>query len=114
MLSPHFNEEVFVEEVSGIEFHKTIGIEVHAISIDEGKLSGIQSALRKNILIPYDKETRDFVNGNNFAKVEKPAPEKVEVEVKEEVTEPVKEEIKKEAPKKTTRKRTAPAKKESE
>lgn len=112
MLSPHFSEDIFVEEVSGIEFRKTTGIEVHAISIAEEKLSGIQSALRKNILLPYDKETREFVNGNNFAKVEEPAPVKVEAEDPEKVSEPVKEEVKAEAPKKQSRKRST--KKESE
>ncbi|MFE4029174.1 hypothetical protein ACFX4N_23755 [Priestia sp. YIM B13551] len=105
ILSPHFSEEEFAEPVSGIVFRKGRTIEVYSISLEDNKLSGIQSALRKNILLPYDGATRQFVNGTNFAKDEvKPEP------VKEEVQEVAAEVI--EEPVKKTRKRTT--KKESE
>ncbi|MEC2373870.1 hypothetical protein P9X07_08910 [Bacillus thuringiensis] len=76
-LSPFYFEEEFEEEVSGILFkkageHSISSISVHSIDIEENKLSGIQSALRKNILLPYDKQTLEFVNGNNIAEDEEP------------------------------------------
>ncbi|MGE7726800.1 hypothetical protein [Bacillus cereus] len=102
-VSPHFSEEEFEDTVSGLTFKKGRSINVHSIDIAENKLSGIQSALRKNILLPYDKQTLEFVNGKNIAK-------------DEEVVEPVeKEEVVIEAaevkPAKKTRKST---KKETE
>lgn len=89
ILSPHYFENEFVDEVSGIVFRKKNGLATYSISLEDTQLSGIQSALRKNILLPYDKETLDFVNGTHFAKDEKPVveekPVQVEVETKEEV-----------------------------
>ncbi|MDA1616343.1 hypothetical protein PDK03_07000 [Bacillus cereus group sp. TH204-1LC] len=107
-VSPHFSEEEFEDTVSGLTFKKGRSINVHSIDIAENKLSGIQSALRKNILLPYDKQTLEFVNGKNIAKDEE--------EVKPEVVEPAeKEEVVVEAaevkPAKKTRKST---KKETE
>ncbi|MGG1071140.1 hypothetical protein ABE178_15070 [Priestia megaterium] len=115
ILSPHFNKDEFKEEVSGIVFHKVNGVECYAINLEDTKLSGIQSALRKNILLPYDRQTLEFVNGNNIAQDEKPIeevqpePEKPAEPVKEEPVEVSVEEV----PKKTTRKRNT-NKKESE
>jgi hypothetical protein len=119
ILSPNFSGEEFVEVVSGITFQKTSGVEVFSIKLEDQKLTGIQSALRKNILLAYDRNTRDFVNGQNFAKEEvikeekkeeqvisaqplqeeKEAAKEVEVKVEE------KEPAKKEAPKKETAKK---------
>lgn len=116
ILSPHFNKDEFKEEVSGIVFHKVDGVECYAINLEDTKLSGIQSALRKNILLPYDRQTLELVNGNNIAKDETPVKE-VQPEP-EKPAEPVKEEQEtvevsvEEVTKKTTRKRNT--KKESE
>ncbi|MGH1263326.1 hypothetical protein ACQVWE_13575 [Bacillus cereus] len=86
IVSPHYFEEEFEEKVSGLTFKKGRSIIVYSIDIAENKLAGIQSALRKNILLPYDKQTLEFVNGKNIAKDEEPAkPEVVEPEEKEEV-----------------------------
>ncbi|UOE58091.1 hypothetical protein [Cytobacillus oceanisediminis] len=114
ILSPNYSGEEFVEAVSGITFPKTAGIEVYSIKLEDQKLSGIQSALRKNILLPYDRFTREFINGQNLQ--EKPAnEEKQEIAEEAEVSiEPVKEaviEAKEEAeakkePAKKPRKRT--------
>ncbi|PFB64469.1 hypothetical protein COK00_12160 [Bacillus cereus] len=105
MVSPHFSEEVFEDKVSGLVFEKGRSVIVHSIDIEENKLSGIQAALRKNILLPYDKQTLEFVNGKNFAKDEAP----VEPVVVEPVVE-AKAEVE-EKPAKKTRKST---KKETE
>lgn len=74
ILSPNFSENEYYEEVSGITFRGGLEGELHCISLGENKLTGIQSALRKNILIPYDKETLDFVNGNDITAPEEPEP----------------------------------------
>lgn len=67
ILSPAFSEEEFYDEVSGITFHAgSINIAIHEINLKEEKLTGIQEALRKNILIPYDKVTLDFVQGKKL------------------------------------------------
>ncbi|MEX3713551.1 hypothetical protein ABFV99_14200 [Cytobacillus horneckiae] len=75
ILSPHFNEEEFFEEVSGITFEKGRGITTYNISLEDNKLKGIQSALRKNILMPFDKVTNEFVNGKNIVEDEPTEPE---------------------------------------
>lgn len=102
MLSPGFSEEEFEDVVSGITFRKGRNIEVYSINIEEHKLSGIQSALRKNILLPYTRETREFVNGTNFAKEQELKQE--EVEKQEAPVEVVKEEPVKKARKARTKK----------
>jgi hypothetical protein len=119
IVSPHYFEEEFQDKVSGIVFKKGRSISVHSIDIEENLLSGIQSALRKNVLLPYDRETLEFVNGNNIAEDETPVQPEV-IEPVEEVVEPVEEPLvevviglKEEAPKKSTRKR-APKKEETE
>ena len=126
ILSPHFNKEVFKEEVSGIEFHKGNGlggIVTYTIDLQDNKLSGIQSALRKNILLPHDRETLEFVNNNNISEgetpseteppVEEPQPEPEQEPEQEPQPEQEPEEVKVEAESvKKTRKRTT--KKESE
>lgn len=103
-LSPSFFYDEFYEEVTGTKFRKGRGIEVHNIDTDGLDLSGIQSALRKNILLPFDNETRDFVSQNNLqkpAEVAEPA-EEVKVEVIEvEQVEAKVEEAKKPARKKS-------------
>lgn len=99
IFSPFYSEDEFVEEVSGIVFRKGRNTEVHTISLEEGKVSGIQSALRKNILIPYDKATLDFIKGNGLVEiVEKEIASKAE-EVAEESKEEKK--IEKKVEKKT-------------
>ena len=75
-----FHDEDFHDEVSGITFKQSSTLDVYAISLADNKVSGIQGAVRKNILIPYDLETRDFINSTNLAKEEEKA-----------VVEPVKE-----------------------
>ncbi|MES9681831.1 hypothetical protein ABWK22_02700 [Gottfriedia acidiceleris] len=92
IVSPHFSEEELKDEVSGIVFKKGRSIEIYSIDIEANKLSGIQSLLRKNILLPYDRATLEFVNGAKIAKDEPVKEEKpVEVvKVKEEVAEPKK------------------------
>ncbi|MEK1829072.1 hypothetical protein AAAC51_07935 [Priestia megaterium] len=96
MLSPGFSEEEFEDVVSGITFRKGRNIEVYSINIEEHKLSGIQSALRKNILLPYTRETREFVNGTNFAKEQEVKQEEIKQEapVEEVKEEPVKKHVK--------------------
>lgn len=67
VLSPGFSEDEFFEKVSGITFYGgRKNIAIHDIDINKEKLTGIQEALRKNILLPYDKATLAFVNGNNI------------------------------------------------
>lgn len=108
-LSPSFFYDEFYEEVTGMKFRKGRGIEVTSIDVDGLDLSGIQSALRKNILLPFDNETREFAASNNLQKpvevVVEPEPEQeVVLEAKEEVKEEdpeVKEELKKPARKKS-------------
>lgn len=105
IVSPHYFEEEFEDKVSGITFKKGRSITVYSIDIEENKLSGIQSALRKNVLLPYDRETLEFVNGKNIAKDEEPAkPEVIEpvVEAKEVVEEPVKKQRKRNTKKEET------------
>lgn len=97
MVSPHFSEEEFVDSVSGIVFKKDPrgGLRVYGISISEERLTGIHDALRRNILIPADNETRDYVNKGNLIVNAKAS-------IKEEVkAEPAKEEqpVVEEAPK---------------
>ncbi|MCY9308716.1 hypothetical protein MOF23_06965 [Bacillus inaquosorum] len=75
ILSPHYFENEFVEEVSGIVFKKSNGVATYTINLEDGKLSGIQTALRKNILLPFDKATLDYVNGNDLSKKELPVKE---------------------------------------
>lgn len=113
IVSPHFNEEEFEDKVSGITFKKGTGVTIYSIDIEENKLSGIQSALRKNVLLPYDRQTLEFVNGNNLAKDEVVAPAKEEVkeEVQEDVVLEAKEDEVEEPVKKTRKPRT---KKETE
>lgn len=70
ILSPHFYEEEYDEAVSGITFKKGNGANVYSIELSEARLTGIQTALRKNILLPYDAETLEYVNGKNIVQEE--------------------------------------------
>lgn len=123
-LSPHFSEEVFVEEVSGVVFKATRSLDIHTIKLEEDKLTGVASAVRKNILLPYDKATRDFLKTfkspapkvEEPAKAEEPKEEapkeeapKEEAAPEEEVVLETKEEVKEEAkaPARKTRKKAA-------
>lgn len=75
ILSPHFSDDHFHEEVSGITFKAgRENVEIHHIDLKEHRLTGIQDALRRNILIPYDKETLEFVNGSNISGPEETKP----------------------------------------
>lgn len=89
VLSPYFFEDTFTDEVSGIVFRKGNGAEIHTINLEDEKLTGIQSALRKNILLPFNKESLDFVKENGFADLQKEVKEEVQQEV---VAEEVEEE----------------------
>lgn len=90
-LSPNFSGEEFVDSVTGIVFRNHRNIEVRTILLDGINIEGIQKALRLNVLLPYDKATRDFVNGNKIVKeeVEVPVVEVQEPVVEIEVQEPV-------------------------
>lgn len=109
ILSPHFSGEEYFDEVSGIAFEKGRGINTYTINLENSKLSGIQSALRKNILLPFDKATNEFVNGNKIVKEE--AVEVVEVVEPKKSDKKEETPTKEEAPKKT---RTRKMKKETE
>lgn len=116
-LSPHFSEEDFVEEVSGITFKGGRKIQIHSIQLEEEKLVGIASAVRKNILLPFDKNTRKYMEGFK-AEAPKPADKEVE-EVKEVKAEEPEAEVVLEAkeaekaPARKTRKKAAPKKEET-
>jgi hypothetical protein len=101
-LSPSFTYEFYDEPVSGMRFEKGRRIQVYSINTHGLDLTGIQNALRKNILLPFDVETREFASTVNFATL-KPVQE--EVQVKEEaVVEEVKEEVEIESEKKSRKK----------
>lgn len=104
-----FHEEDFHDEVSGLTFAKSRKLEVHTLNVEGADLSGIQEAVRKNILLPFNLHTRNFLNSQNLAKpvaavkakVEEVA--KVEVAKVEEVAVEAVDEVKE--PAKKTRKR---------
>lgn len=109
-LSPNYQYPWYVDAVTGMKFEQSNRLEVHSIHTEGLDLSGIQSALRKNILLPFDAETREYVNGTNFATPsvakEEPAKEEPVVVAKAEKAEETKEPAVKEEEKKPARKST--------
>lgn len=64
IVSPFYSEEGYKDEVTGFVFRKTDS--PYIVTLDDDRLKGIKEGLRKNFLIPYDKETLEFIAKNDL------------------------------------------------
>ena len=98
IVSPFYSEESFQDKTTGFVFRKTES--PYIVSLNDKRLQGIKEGLRKNFLIPYDRETLEFITKNDISPMQPKKEALVEVEavaentdVEEVVAIPVVEEV---------------------
>lgn len=85
IVSPFYSKEGYEDKVTGFVFKKTDS--PYVISLDDERLRGIKEGLRNNFLIPYDKDTLEFITKNDLPLTSLEPSSPVVTEPKEEVEE---------------------------